>query len=634
MRKKRVLFNSNYSRMLTGFGKNTKNVLTYLQKTGKYEILEYAAQVIDHNPDLQTLPWPARGALPNNQQILNELNRDPNRARLAAYGEMNAENVVKDFQCDVAIWCDDRWGSSEWVKNKSFMGKIHNVFWVTQDSIPLIGIEDADATPYYWTWSDFARKEFHKNGKMNVKTQYPPIDLNNFRNLGGDKKKEIRNKFKIGQDVFVIGDCFRNQLRKLQSNLIEGYSIFKKENPSAKSILLLVTNFSEGWDIVRLAKQYGVNMAEIWTAYVSSECNEYFLHPFVGQEQKCPFTGKEKSVNTVNISKGLSEEQLNEVYNVMDVFLHPASSGACEIPCVESAAAEKIVLTADYSYGEDIIELNKGALCLDWAKYTEIGTQFIKSSPYPSSIAKQLKKVLNMDPSKRAEMGRLSRQWAKENYDLELNCKKIEAFIDSLPLVDWSTIDLNPPQANPNYQLPPNYKDLSNDEFIKLLYKNILNREPDDGGFKNWQNQLANNVSREQVANFFYNVAREEIQKNAKTDIWDIVDKNRPNKRGLITLKESIGDAVVLTQLFESFHEQYPNTDLYICCEPKIMEVFEGNPYVHKLIPFNPIFTQEMAMISSGGDKNNPLFHYFFFPAISTQVHLNYLSNSNPILPA
>lgn len=626
-RKKRILFNSNHSKAFTGFGKNTKNILKYLHSTGKFEILEYAAGMVDGHPDLQNLPWQAKGTLPNNQQQINELNQDQFKARNASYGDLRAETVVKEFQPDLVIHCEDFWGVS-WAKNKSYFKKIPTLTWVTHDSLPLIGLNEANDFPYYWVWSDFARKEFHRHGYKHVKTQYPPVNLDHFYNIGDIRKKEIRKKFNIPENCFVIGDTFRNQLRKLCCNTIEGYSIFKKDNPSAKSLLLFVTNFSEGWNIPDLAKQYGVDMKEIWTAYVSSECNEYFLHPFVGQDLKCPFTGKEKACHTVNVSKGVSEEQLNEIYNVMDVFLHPASSGACELPTVESAAAEKIVLTADYSYGEDIIELNKGALCLDWAKYTEIGTQFIKSSPYPSSIAKQLKKVFNMDPNKRAEMGRLSRQWAKENYDLELNCKKIEEFIDSLPLVDWSTISLNPSQANPNYQLPPNYKDLSNDEFIKLLYKNILNREPDDGGFKNWQNQLANNVSREQVANFFYNVAREEISKNAKTDIWDIVDKDRPNKRLLFAIQQSAGDIFISTALLKSVSEQYAGYDVYFMCEQKFHEIVEGNPYIHKILPWISALDQEMLAIGAGSDK--PLFHAYLNPTVATQAKLAYLGNTNP----
>lgn len=626
MRKKRILFNSNHSRMLTGFGKNTKNVLSYLQKTGKYEICEYASQMVDGHPDLQNLPWQGRGALPNSQQEINILNQDQGKARLAAYGEYNAEKVVKDFKPDVSFWVEDRWGSAEWVKGKSFAKKIPCVYWVTQDSKPLIGVEDADSTPHYWTWADFARKEFHKLGKTNVKTQYPPVDLSNFYNLGAQKKKEIRDKHKIPQDVFIVGDSSRNQLRKFIS-LVEGYALFRKENPDAKSILLIITNFSEGWDIPRLAKTYGVDMKEIWTAYVSSESNEYILHPFIGQEQKCPFSGKEKALNTVNISKGLSEEQLNESYNVMDLFLHSTTSGGCELTCCESAACETIVAVPDYSYGEDIIELNKGALCLDWAKYLEIGTQFEKSAPYASSIAKQIKKVYNMDPAKRAEMGKLNRVWAKENYDLELNCKKIEEFIDSLPLIDWDNISLEEPPKNENFQLPENYKEISVDEFIHLLYKEILIGKPDDQGYKNWETQLRNGMTREQIYQYFINVARSDNAKAVRHDISEIVDKTRPNKRCLFVIKESLGDCVLAGQLFESLHKKYENTDLYVATDPKFFEAFEGNPYIHKLIPYQPIFEQEMAVCGAGQNKGDELFHYFLHPGILTQRHLQYLNS-------
>jgi len=625
-RKKRILFNSNYSRMLTGFGKNTKNVLTYLQKTGKYELLEYASQMVDGHPDLQTLPWAARGALPNNQYLLNELNRDQHKARLAAYGEYNADSVLKDFKPDVSFWVEDRWGSSEWVKNKSFSKHIPCVYWVTQDSKPLIGPEDADSTPYYWTWADFARKEFHKIGKNHVKTQYPPVDLSNFYNIGYGKIKELRNKFKIPDDVFVIGDSSRNQLRKF-TNLIEGYAQFRKENPSTKSILLLITNFSEGWDIPRLAKTYGVDMREIWTAYISSECNEYFLHPFIGQDQKCPFTGKEKAVSTVNIHKGLTEEQLNEAYNIMDVFLHSTTSGGCELTVVEAASAEKIIIVPDYSYGEDIIELNRGALCLDWAKYLEFGTQFEKSAPFPSSIAKQLKKVCEMSSQKRLEMGKHSREWAKENYDLELNCKKIEEFIDSLPFIDWSGINLKAAKSNPNYTLPSNYKDLTDEQFVNLLYKEILLREPDQNGFNNWMQQLKSNAPREKIYDFFIDVAKKDAPVNNQQDIWSIVDKDRANKRLLFSLKQSAGDIFISTSLLKSLKEQYPDTDIYFMCEEKYHEIIYGNTYIHKILPWIEQLDHEMIATSCG--QKEKLFDIYINPSIATQTKLNYLSNNN-----
>ena len=630
MRKKRILFNSNYSRMLTGFGKNTKNVLSYLQKTGKYDICEYASQMVDGHPDLQTLPWSARGALPNNQQVINELNQDQNRARLAAYGEYNVENVVRDFKPDICFFSEDKWGV-DFNKGKNFFNKIPCVFWVTQDSKPLIGVEDADATPHYWTWADFARKEFHKLGKTNVKTQYPPVDLANFYNLGSSKKKDIRNRYKIPSDTFVVGDSSRNQLRKF-TNLVEGYALFRKENPEAKSILLLITNFSEGWDIPRLAQRYGVDMKEIWTAYVSSETNDYILHPFVGQEQKCVFSGKEKAMNTVNIGKGLSEEQLNEAYNVMDLFLHSTTSGGCELTVIEAAATEKIVAVPDYSYGEDIIELNKGALCLDWAKYLEVGTQFEKSAPYPSSIAKQIKKVYNMDDSKRSEFGKLSRQWAKDNYDLDLNCKKIENFIDSLPMSNWESISLEAPRKNQEFQLPENYKEISVDAFIKLLYKEILIGEADPQGYKNWETQLVEKgVPREKIYEYFIGVAKSDNDKLVKSTIWDIIDRNRANKRAIIICKESIGDIIIVSSLLESFHQQYPNHDLYFMTEQKYFDVLHDCTLIHKLIPYIPQLENEMFAIGAGQKNDDRLFDVFLFPTIPTQKVLGYLGQTNSI---
>ena len=39
---KKILFHSNSAKAFTGFGKNSKNILRYLHKTGKYEIIEFA----------------------------------------------------------------------------------------------------------------------------------------------------------------------------------------------------------------------------------------------------------------------------------------------------------------------------------------------------------------------------------------------------------------------------------------------------------------------------------------------------------------------------------------------------------------------------------------------------------------
>jgi hypothetical protein len=211
--------------------------------------------------------------------------------------------------------------------------------------------------------------------------------------------------------------------------------MFKKDCPKAK--LLLHTHWAEGWDIPRLIEEKGLNKEDILTTYFCKACGEYEVRPFTGQEQNCRFCGTEKSLNTTNIKAGVSEEQLNEIYNLMDVYCHPFTSGGMEIPIFEAKMTELITLVTNYSCGEDSSTLESGSFPLDWAEYREPGTQFIKASTYPSSIAKQLKKVWQMNDKKRSEIGKKAKQWTIDNYSTEAVGKKLEKILDAMPDVDF-----------------------------------------------------------------------------------------------------------------------------------------------------------------------------------------------------
>ena len=67
-RKKKILIHSNHCKMLTGFGKHKKNLLQYLYKTGKYELVELSnTKAKDEIPNM---PWKAYGTLPSNKKLL------------------------------------------------------------------------------------------------------------------------------------------------------------------------------------------------------------------------------------------------------------------------------------------------------------------------------------------------------------------------------------------------------------------------------------------------------------------------------------------------------------------------------------------------------------------------------------
>lgn len=432
---KRILFHSNSAKAFTGFGKNAKNILRHLYKTGKYEIIEFANGMQWNDASLKLRPWRAQGSLPNDPAIIRQLNQDPQRGRAAGYGAETIDLAIKEYKPDIYIGCEDIWAFGGYWE-KPWWNKINHMIWTTLDSQPILpqAVEAALKTKNFYSWASFAERDLKEMDHDHVDTLHGSVDTGDFYRFSNSKREGLRKKLGLS-DEFIIGFVFRNQLRKSVPNLMEGFKIFKKDCPKAK--LLLHTHWSEGWDIPRLIEEKGLNKDDILTTYYCTACGQYEVRPFTGQEQKCRFCGTEKSLNTTNTKAGVNEQQLNEVYNLMDVYCHPFTSGGMEIPIFEAKMTELVTLVTNYSCGEDSSTTESGSFALDWSEYREPGTQFIKASTYPSSIAKQLKKVWQMDENKRIQMGKKGRQWTIDNYSTEAVGKKLEKILDAMPDVDY-----------------------------------------------------------------------------------------------------------------------------------------------------------------------------------------------------
>jgi hypothetical protein len=629
-RKRRVLYISDFAGAFTGFGKNTKLLLKYLNSTGKYEILNAAQGMPKRGGHEKRYPWKTIGVLPDDPNKIAQINQDPNMARMASYGEAEIDSIVKDFKPDVIFSVNDTWGS-QYVINKKFFNVIPTVCWNTFDSLPLLPdtVSNANKIKHYWTWSDFARKQFAKMGHENVKNQYPLVNTDNFYKLPQSKINEILAKNNLPQDSFIVGFVFRNQLRKLINTQIEAYAQFKRVNPEIRNTFLYThTHYGEGWDIHRLCEQYGVNKQEVLCTYVCKETKQYFILPYQGQDLQNPNTGN-KTLITTNVGLGVSDEQLNEIYNIFSLYSHPATSGACELPCVEAALTEKIVTTCAYSFGEDIIEKNEGSIPMKFTFYTEHGTQFLKSQPSASSISQIFKKVYDMAPDKKRKMEALSRQWALDNYAIDVNGKKIEDFIDSCEIIEDETVfEFKEQKNNPNpaAQIPPN-DDVR--EWIKSLYKYILDREVtnEDEGLRHWENQISNKIPKDQIENYFRSVAQNELNKENAISIEDLFDKDDGLTKVLIVQPESLGDIFLLSATFESLRNRYPREThkIYIATNPQYQEIIEGNPYIDKWIPYHQ--SMDQALVMEGAGQHKGVCDIVYHPYFSTQRLLDYTHN-------
>jgi len=623
--RKKIVFQSDFSLAKTGFGRNAKALLKYLYKTQKYDIVHYCCGMQKGNGQLERTPWKSCGALPNTQQEVDKLNKDPHLARMASYGAYLLDEIIKEEKPDVYIAVQDIWGV-DFAIDKPWFDKINSVIWTTLDSLPILdsAIKCAPKVKNYWIWSDFATKELHKLGHNHVKTVHGALDTENFYRLPDQERLSLRKKFEIDENKFIVGFVFRNQLRKSVPNLLEGYAKWKKENNIQNSGLLLHTSFAEGWNVMKLAKEYGIDEKDIYTTYICKSCGTYKVKNFTGQDQNCDKCGTEKSLTTTNVGVGVTEEELNEIYNLMDVYCHPFTSGGQEIPIQEAKLTELITLVTNYSCGEEMCKEEARSLALDWFEYREHGTEFIKASTDPNSIAKNLQIVFSMDKNKRLELGKQAREWTINNYSVETIGKFIEDFIDSSSNAD-KDLTFKTEEKDP-YHTVPEIKDDS--EWVKYLYHNILNSkkvDENDEGHKYWMQELKKGTKRVDVENYFRQVALQDNNKNKSLNFSDLLDKDDEGKRLLYVMPESIGDVFLSTSLFKSIKEQYPKYNLYVATKPEYFEVLEGNPYIHKVIQY--ISQMDSLVWLEGIGPHKGYFDIAFLPYTQTQRVLTYLHN-------
>lgn len=629
MKKKKVLFQSDFSLAKTGFGRNAKAILEYLHKTGKYEITQYCCGQSWNHPELQRTPWRSVGTLPDSQQEMQKLQQDPNVARDASYGAQNIDKIVKEFQPDVYFAVQDIWGI-DWAIEKKWFKNISSVLWTTLDSVPILpsAVNAAAKVDNLWVWSNFAEKELHKMGHKKVRTMHGAIETEKFFRLPEEKRASLRNKFNIQQDEFVIGFLFRNQLRKSVPNLIEGYSIFKRENPKTKTKLLLHTHFGEGWNILKLCDEYKVDKKEIITTQVCRDCGEYEVSVFSGQEKPCKFCGSPKGVVTTQPGVGVSEEKLNEVYNLMDIYCHPITSGGQEIPIQEAKLTELITLVTNYSCGEEMCEPEAASLPLDYAEYREHGTEFIKASTYPSSIAKQLKKALNMKPEKKIEMGKRARKWVIDNFSIEVIGKAIEDFIDQS---SYTNYDFSKPEEkrNPFYQIPH----IENDsDWLIEMYRNILkvsDVDEEDDGHKYWMQELKKGVPREKIEEYFRQVARKENSELFEDKkIEDFLGENQ--NRILFVVPRGEDEVFNSTALLPSIKAQYPDHDIYFSTNQSFIDIVNSNPFVYKFIPYSPVMQD--IFWAEGRGEHNGYFDICYLPTSNVHENQNFTHNGKDVI--
>lgn len=623
MRKKRVLIHSNFCKMFTGFGKHKKNLLSYLYKTGKYDIIELSNGSHWNSEELKFVPWESYGMMPDDQELLKEISIDERRKHAAVYGAEMIDYAIKELRPDIYLGIEDIWAFNGFT-DKEWWNKIHCIIHTTLDSLPILpdAVEAANKIKHYYVWASFAEKALHKIGHTHVKTVHGTLEVNNFFRLSDDDRKTLRTRFKLNNE-FIVGFVFRNQLRKSVPNLLDGFKLFIDNNQNSNAKLLLHTSWGEGWDILKLLKEKEIDQKHILTTYVCKNCNAYNIKSFTTHITHCDFCRAQNSCETTNVKHGVNEQQLNEIYNLMDVYCHPFTSGGQEIPIQEAKLTELITLVTNYSCGEDCCSEESGGFPLEWAEYREPGTQFIKASTLPISIYSQLQNVYNLSSETKKLLGKQARQFVIDNYSIEVVGKYFENLFDSLPNVDYKFED-NKIKCNPFFDPNPN---LNDKEWIESLYLNIL-MKLDPAGVLHWMQRLKTDLKREDVLIYFRKIAMNENQNAYLKEMLNSLKENKETKKIAYIQPTGPEEVIISTSLISSIKKLYPDYEIYYFTKSEYFDLINSHPDITKVLHYfnkmdDPLFFEGKAV-------NTKYFDMVFAPYLS--INNNYYRNAQDSL--
>lgn len=481
--KKRIFIANDSSFLDTGYGVYGKEILTRLHNSDKYEVAELGCYAEVNNPAIKNIPWKFYAnavvhqdprAQQYNSHVLNQ------------FGQWRFNRCILDFKPHIVFDVRDYW---MYVYQETSPYKLH-FNWIimpTTDSAPpktewLYTFANADMVVPYTRWAKEILEEYSKNSiNLFPKIANAGINANEFYPI--DNKSELKNKL-LGKDYSVTGLVMRNQKRKLFADILLAYRKYLNELQNSnqkdlynRSILYLHTSFPEenGWDLPSLLVEFGLADKTYFT-YKCKKCGNFFAAKFQSSVTTCRCCN-ERSAAFSGPSNGLTVQQLNEVYNLFDIFIQYAICEGFGMPQVEAAACGLQIASVDYSAMTEIVENLNGIKIPVIRLFRELETNADRAYPDIDATVKILLDFfINTSDETKALNSKAIREKCLSQYTWDHVYSVWEECFDSIDInskIPWNMA--NPRQIQPNIKVPG---DLNNKYFVEFICNNIIN-EPD-----------------------------------------------------------------------------------------------------------------------------------------------------------
>lgn len=484
-KKKRILMCNDAHYLLTGYGKYSREVLSRLSATGKYDIAELAAFGEINDPKCMDVPWTYyANAVSKDHPLAKEYGANPQNE----FGSWRFERTCLDFKPDIVLDIRDPWMLS-FENSSPFRRFYHWAIMPTVDSAPQQEdwIDMFSSADSVLTYSHFGKEVLEKESNNKIKVSgvaSPGVYLDVFKPV--QDKKSLRKQVGFDEDANIIGTIMRNQTRKLYPDLFQAFRKFidlcyerDRKDLADKTYLYAHCSYPDaGWEIPQLLKEHEISHKVIFT-YVCHNCNHVFCNFFRGPRSVCHNCN---SINATlpNTVVGLSEEQLSTVLNLFDVYVQYAICEGFGMPQVEAAACGLPVMTVDYSAMEDIINYCGGIKLPIKRMFRDVGTQAYRALPDNDAAAEEFFKFVALPHELRRIKGKKARASAEKYYNWDRTAKIWEDHFDSIELTglqgNWDYPKILAKSSLP--PLPIDFEKIQNRKFTEWVIKEII-QEPE-----------------------------------------------------------------------------------------------------------------------------------------------------------
>lgn len=468
--KKRIMMVAESSHITSGFGNYTNQILHRLHATGKYEIAELSCYRTTQTP--KTEPWKIYpvAVSPN----------DPLHAEYSAnmsnqYGQWRFELALLDFKPHIVFDIRDFWNYT--FQETSPLRSYY--YWIinpTYDSDPqkiesINTFKNADMVLFHTEWAKqnlITKYNYQSNNLGPIASD--AVDSNIFKPIGFNKRFH-KAQFGIPNDAIVIGTVMRNQKRKLIPDILDVFKRLLNNNKDKTLYLYLHTSYPDalGWDIPALLLEHDVSNNVLFT-YKCKSCQQFTCSVYKGLNKICDKCNQLTSY-LWSTNNGLQNTELNQIYNLFDIYIQYAICEGFGIPPTEAASVGLPIVTIDYgAMGE--VGKKVGAYLVDTQRiFREQETNADRCYPNNNQCHDILHKLVNTSFTELNTIGKSTRNKLLSSYSWDKTAKIYENIFDNIDinlLRAWDApaweMDLKHPVSNHEY----------NRDFIYDIIDNVI----------------------------------------------------------------------------------------------------------------------------------------------------------------